>query len=145
MTRLAFILSVLVLVVQVYGDENDLLPDDAGEDILSQDRLYDLMLDDRGVNPCNIQESYLKCPGENYCYKDQCPSGQHCCSTQKCGNICLCKPHPDNCSKFCSNGHKTGPDGCYTCDCEPFNLKRLLRRLIDKKDKQSSTEETGLM
>ncbi|XP_052084235.1 uncharacterized protein LOC127721508 isoform X2 [Mytilus californianus] len=104
MTRLAFILSVLVLVVQVYGDENDLLPDDAGEDILSQDRLYDLMLDDR-----------------------------------------VCKPHPDNCSKFCSNGHKTGPDGCYTCDCEPFNLKRLLRRLIDKKDKQSSTEETGLM
>ncbi|VDH96132.1 Hypothetical predicted protein [Mytilus galloprovincialis] len=141
MFRLAFILSVLVLFIQVYGDdENDPLPDDIKENILLQDRLYDLLIDDREAGQCGIQESYLTCAHVNHCTNEQCPQNQHCCRTQKCGDICLCKPHPENCSQFCTYGYKTGPDGCYTCSCNPLNLKRLLRRLMDKKDTQSSKE-----
>ncbi|VDH96129.1 Hypothetical predicted protein [Mytilus galloprovincialis] len=126
--------------------ESSQLPVDKEDNSLLnlKERLYDLMLEDREINSCGIQDAYLNCANVNFCqsHNNICPSGQHCCSTTLCGNICLCKPTPDNCPVYCTYGYKTGLDGCYICDCNPINLKRLLRRILDKKEKQPTQEET---
>ncbi|CAG2232994.1 unnamed protein product [Mytilus edulis] len=168
MYRVALILLIVYSVVQVYGRESSQLPVDKEDNSLLnlKERLYDLMLEDREINSCGIQDAYLNCANINFCqsHNNICPSGQHCCSTTLCGNICLCKPTPDNCPIYCTygymdirrdsiikgtEGYKTGSDGCYTCDCNqismyPFlkDLKRLLRRILDKKEKQPTQEET---
>ncbi|XP_076080764.1 uncharacterized protein LOC143051738 [Mytilus galloprovincialis] len=146
MYRVALILLIVYSVVQVYGRESSQLPVDKEDKSLLnlKERLYDLMLEDREINSCGIQDAYLNCANVNFCqsHNNICPSGQHCCSTTLCGNICLCKPTPDNCPIYCTYGYKTGLDGCYICDCNPINLKRLLRRILDKKEKQPTQEET---
>ncbi|XP_063438811.1 uncharacterized protein LOC134719779 isoform X2 [Mytilus trossulus] len=117
MLRLALILSVLYLVAQVYGQRGG-NPRRPGRRFGLLKRFYDMVLQEREVQKCwGISESFLDCAVEQGCENEACPENMYCCSTDKCGNMCLCKSTPDGCNKYCVNGYVNGANGCPTCAC----------------------------
>ncbi|XP_071139580.1 uncharacterized protein [Mytilus edulis] len=122
MLRLALILSVFYLVAQVYGFVSHQPPG-------LPKRYYDMVLHEREVDKCmGFRESFLDCAIVQGCENEACPENMYCCSTEKCGNMCLCKRDPEGCNLFCHNGYILGANGCPECACREKSRNEDIRR-----------------
>ncbi|XP_071139584.1 uncharacterized protein [Mytilus edulis] len=130
MIRFVFILSVFVLVIQAKPSENEYY------------RLLENLLEERDVQTCGINDKYLNCNYQQQCQGETCPGDKYCCSS-KCGNICLCHPIPQNCSKHCVYGYQLGNNGCYICECNTSkrSFKQFLTRLLQKDEEKEEIED----
>ncbi|XP_076080763.1 uncharacterized protein LOC143051737 [Mytilus galloprovincialis] len=120
MLRLALILLVFYLVAQVYGRHPPV-------GLLK--RYYDMVLHEREVDKCmGFPESFLDCAIVQGCENEACPKNMYCCSTDKCGNMCLCKRDPEHCNLFCHDGYILGANGCPECACRKKSQNEDTRR-----------------
>ncbi|VDH96128.1 Hypothetical predicted protein [Mytilus galloprovincialis] len=76
-------------------------------------------------------ESFLDCAIVQGCENEACPKNMYCCSTHKCGNMCLCKRDPERCNLFCHDGYILGANGCPECACRKKSQNEDIRRKGD--------------